>query len=245
LEKWLGCQPAADQAFRKEVIMGLFRDRFDAGRFLAGKLLRYEGDPDLLVLALPRGGVPVGYEVARALGAPLDVLLVRKLGLPGHEELAMGAVASGGLQVLNKEILQEFVVSQEMIARVAEREQKEIKRQYDAYRQGRSTPDIAGKIVILVDDGLATGATMRAAVRALRQQDPRRIVVAVPVGAPETCSAMNDEADEVVCAQDPELFMSVGSWYEDFSPTSDQTVQCLLRESDQWDQSSHLASSTK
>jgi putative phosphoribosyl transferase len=221
--------------------MGLFRDRFDAGRFLAGKLLHYADDPDVLVLALPRGGVPVGFEVARALGAPLDVFLVRKLGFPGHEEFAMGAVASGGLQVLNNEVLESFFVPQEVIARIVEREQREIARQYDVYQKGRPVPDVSGKVVILVDDGLATGSTMRAAVRALRQQDPRLIVVAVPVGAAETCSAMHEEADEVICARDPHDFRSVGSWYEEFSPTSDQTVQRLLQESDQWDHATQLA----
>jgi putative phosphoribosyl transferase len=221
--------------------MGLFRDRFDAGRFLAGKLLHYADDPDVLVLALPRGGVPVGFEVARALGAQLDVFLVRKLGLPGHEELAIGAIASGGLQVLNQEVLESVFVPREVIARIAERELREISRQYNAYRKGRLAPVVTGKVVILVDDGLATGSTMRAAVQALRQQNPQRIVVAVPVGAAETCSAMNEEADEVVCGRDPQHFMSVGSWYEDFSPTSDQTVQRLLQESDQWDHATQLA----
>jgi putative phosphoribosyl transferase len=221
--------------------MGLFRDRFDAGRFLAGKLLHYADDPDVLILALPRGGVPVGFEVARALGAPLDVFLVRKLGLPGHEELAIGAIASGGLQVLNQEVLKSVFVPQEVITRIAEREQQEISRQYDAYRKGRLAPVVTGKVVILVDDGLATGSTMRAAVQALRQQNPQRIVVAVPVGAAETCSAMNEEADEVVCGRDPQYFMSVGSWYEDFMPTSDQTVQRLLQESEQWDHATQLA----
>jgi putative phosphoribosyl transferase len=225
--------------------MGLFRDRFDAGRFLAGKLLHYADDPNVLVLALPRGGVPVGFEVARALGAPLDVFLVRKLGFPGHEEFAMGAVASGGVQVLNRELLQSVHVPKHVIDQVAQREGQEIERQYHAYRRDRTTPRIADRTIILVDDGLATGSTMRAAVRAIWQQDPRQIVVAVPVGAAETCAAMHEEADEVVCARDPEDFRSVGSWYEDFSPTSDQTVQRLLRESPQWDHSSHLANSTK
>jgi putative phosphoribosyl transferase len=229
--------------------MGLFRDRFDAGRFLAGKLLHYADDPNVLVLALPRGGVPVGFEVARALGAPLDVFLVRKLGFPGHEEFAMGAVASGGVQVLNRELLQSVHVPKHVIDQVAQREVQEIERQYHAYRRGRTTPRIVDRTIILVDDGLATGSTMRAAVRALRQQDPRLIVVAVPVGAAETCAAMHEEADEVVCARDPEDFRSVGSWYEDFSPTSDQMVQRLLRDSacfdkDRGDHSSPLAKST-
>jgi putative phosphoribosyl transferase len=206
----------------------LFRDRFEAGRRLAGTLSRYAGRPDVLVLALPRGGVPVAYEVARALSAPLDVFLVRKLGIPGHEELAMGAIATGGVRILNEEVVRRLGVPDEVLDAVAAREQVELERREQAYRDGRSPPDVRGRTVILVDDGLATGSTMRAAVRALRAQGPARIVVAVPVGAPETCAEFQDEADDVICAVTPDPFYAVGLWYGDFSQTTDEEVRELL-----------------
>jgi putative phosphoribosyl transferase len=214
--------------------MELFQDRFHAGQVLAKRLEYYRGT-EALVLALPRGGVPVAFEVAKKLGAALDIFLVRKLGLPGHQELAMGAVASGGLRVLNHEVIEAFHVSESVINRVAAIEQQEIDRQQSAYRGHRLPPSIHDRVVILVDDGLATGSTMRAAARALRQEGPKWLVVAVPVGAPDTCSAMHEEADEVICAIDPERFMSVGSWYLDFSPTSDDTVKRLLQKAREWE----------
>jgi predicted phosphoribosyltransferase len=206
-----------------------FRDRFEAGRVLAEHLRKYANRPDVLVLALPRGGVPVAYEVARALNAPLDVFLVRKLGVPGHEELAMGALASGGVRVLNDEVVNVLRIPEEVIDEVAAEEQQELERRERAYRGDRPPPDVRGRIVILVDDGLATGSTMRAAVAALRQQGPARIVVAVPVGAAETCAELQYEADEAVCAQAPEPFYAVGLWYEDFAQTSDEEVHDLLQ----------------
>src|SRR6187200_3279263 len=184
----------------------LFQDRTDAGRQLAAKLAAYAGRPDVLVLALPRGGVPIAYEVARALEAPLDVFLVRKLGVPSHEELAMGAIASGGVRVLNDDVLNVLPIPERMIDAVAAEEQEELARREREYRGSRRAPDVRGKTVILVDDGLATGSTMRAAVKALRQQRPERIVVAVPVGAASTCAEFQEEADEVVCAKAPEAF---------------------------------------
>jgi putative phosphoribosyl transferase len=208
----------------------LFADRSEAGRYLASKLGRYAGRDDVVVLALPRGGVPVGYEVARALGTPLDVFLVRKLGVPGHEELAMGAIASGGVRVLNEEVIRALKMPLEAIDAAAQREARELQRREQAYRDGRPAPDVRDRIVILVDDGLATGSTMRAAVRALRKQHPGRIVVAVPVGAPDTCGEFRGEADEVVCARQPEPFFAVGAWYRDFSQTTDEEVRELLQE---------------
>ncbi len=205
-----------------------FTDRFEAGRRLADELSAYAGRSDVLVLALPRGGVPVGYEVARALHAPLDVFLVRKLGVPGQEELAMGAIATGGVRVLNDEVVRKLRLPPRVIDAVARRENAELHRREWLYRDDRPLPDVRGKIVILVDDGLATGSTMRAAVAALRQQGPARIMVAVPVGAPETCSELKAEADDVVCVAMPEPFYAVGLWYEDFSQTSDAEVRHLL-----------------
>jgi putative phosphoribosyl transferase len=206
----------------------LFRDRSEAGRALAEKLVRYANRSDVLVLALPRGGVPVASEVAQALHAPLDVFLVRKLGLPGQEELAMGAIATGGTRVLNEEVVSKLNVPPEVIDAVAVQEQQELNRREHDYRDGRPAPDVRGRIVILVDDGLATGSTMRAAVAALRQQGPARIVVAVPVGATETCAELQHEADEAVCAQTPQPFYAVGAWYDDFSQTTDEEVRYLL-----------------
>jgi putative phosphoribosyl transferase len=206
----------------------IFRDRIDAGRRLAEKLEHYAGRPDLLVLALPRGGVPVGYEVARALGAPLDVFLVRKLGVPGREELAMGAIASGGVRVLNEDVVSELGIPPQWVDIVATRELEELRRREAAYRDGRLAPEVRGKPVILVDDGLATGASMRAAVAALRKLGPAKIIVAVPVGAAQTCDEFRDVADEVVCAETPDPFYAVGSWYADFDQTTDEEVRELL-----------------
>src|ERR1700681_988740 len=207
---------------------GLFRDRRDAGRLLAEKLAAYANRPDALVLALPRGGVPVAYEVARALSAPLDVFVVRKLGVPGYEEMAMGAVATGGVLVLNDQLVERLGIPQHIIDAVAARERQELARRERLYRSGRPPLDVRGRTVILVDDGLATGATMHAAIQALRPLQPSRIVVAVPVAAPETCEEMKAEADEVVCAITPEPFDAVGRWYQDFSQTTDEEVAALL-----------------
>jgi len=208
----------------------LYRDRREAGRQLAAKLAAYAGRPDVIVLALPRGGVPVAYEVARALRAPLDIFLVRKLGLPGHEELAMGAVASGGIRVLNEEVVRALRIPEEVIDEVAAEELEELERRERLYRGDRPPPDVRGRTIILIDDGLATGSTMRAAIAALRQQHPARIVVAVPVGAPETCAEFQDEADEAICALTPEPFYAVGLWYGDFTQTTDKEVRDLLEQ---------------
>lgn len=205
-----------------------FRDRREAGRVLAQALARYANRPDVLVLALPRGGVPVAYEVARALGAPLDVFLVRKLGIPGHEELAMGAVATGGVRVLNDQVVRGLGIPERIIDAVAERERQELARRERLYRGDRPPPDVRGRTVILVDDGLATGSTMMAAIKALRQQEPASIVVAVPTASAETCEALRDDAEEVVCATTPEPFYAVGLWYDDFSQTTDEEVRELL-----------------
>ena len=217
-----------------------FRDRREAGRFLAAKLAAYANRPDVLVLALPRGGVPVAYEVARALNASLDVFLVRKLGVPGHEELAMGAVATGGVRVRNDEIISDLRIPDYLIDAVAAQEQRELERRERLYRGDRPPPDVRGRTVILVDDGLATGATMYAAIQALRQQQPARIVVAVPTASPETCEALRAEVDEVICAITPEPFYAVSLWYEDFSQTTDETVRDLLARSEH---TSHAAQS--
>jgi predicted phosphoribosyltransferase len=204
-----------------------FRNRTDAGRQLVEKLAAYANRPDVLVLALPRGGVPVGFEVARELGAPLDVFLVRKLGVPGYEELAMGAVATGGVRVLNDEIVRGLGISNHEIDAAAARELQELARRERLYRGDRPPPDIASRTVILVDDGLATGATMRAAIAAVRRQQPARIVVAVPTASPDTFEALKAEADDVVCAMTPEPFLAVGHWYEDFTQTTDDEVREL------------------
>jgi len=205
-----------------------FRDRREAGRVLAQELAAYARRPDVVVLALPRGGVPVAYEVARALGAPLDVFLVRKLGVPGHEELAMGAVATGGVRVLNDQVVRALGIPPDVIDMVAAWQQQELARRERLYRGDRPPPDVKGRTVVLVDDGLATGATMRAALAALRQQQPARRVVAVPTAAAQTCDALRTEADDVVCATTPEPFDAVGFWYEDFSQTTDDEVRELL-----------------
>ena len=208
---------------------GKFHDRVDAGRRLAAELSDYANQPDVLVLGLPRGGVPVAYEVARALNATLDVFLVRKLGLPGYEELAMGAIASGGIRVMNDEVMRMANVSPSMVEAVTEREKRELARREAEYRGNRPQPEIRGRTVILVDDGLATGSTMRAAAEALKQEGPKRLIVAVPVAAPDTCDAFRDQVDEIICAITPEPFHAVGLWYEDFSQTSDEEVRELLR----------------
>jgi putative phosphoribosyl transferase len=205
-----------------------FRDRREAGRQLAHYLAAYANCLDVLVLALPRGGVPVAYEVARALHAPLDVFLVRKLGLPGHEEFAMGAVASGGTRALNRDAVEQLHIPDEVIDAVARRALQELERRERAYRDDRPLPDVRGKTVILVDDGLATGSTMRAAAAALRQQGPARVVVAVPAGSPETCDEFRHEVDDIVCAITPDPFYAVGLWYNDFSQTTDDEVRALL-----------------
>jgi erythromycin esterase-like protein/predicted phosphoribosyltransferase len=207
---------------------GLFCNRRHAGQLLARKLAHYADRPDVLVLALPRGGVPVAYEVAHALHAPMDVFLVRKLGVPGYEELAMGAVATGRVRVLNDTIVAGLGIPDYLIDAVAAKELEELKRRERIYRGGRPPPDVRGRTVILVDDGLATGATMLAAIKALRQLQPARIVVAVPTAAPDTCEALRAEVDEVVCAITPEPFDAVGRWYEDFSQTTDEEVRELL-----------------
>jgi len=205
-----------------------FRDRFAAGKFLTEKLEHYRNQPAVIVLALPRGGVPVAFEIAERLDAPLDVFIVRKLGVPGHEELAMGAIASGGVRVLNEEVIQHLGISESWINSVAMQEQEELERRERLYRGARPPLEISGHTAILVDDGLATGSSMRAAVRALRLMHPARIVVAVPVAARDTCNQFRGEVDEIICGKTPEPFLAVGRWYEDFRPTSDQEVCDLL-----------------
>jgi len=206
-----------------------FENRREAGRQLARQLLAYRGRADVLVLGLPRGGVPVAAEVALGLGAPLDVLVVRKLGVPGHEELAMGAVASGGARVLNDAVVRDLRIAPATIERVAERERAELQRRERAFRGDRPPPEVAGRTVIVVDDGIATGATMRSAVAALRTSGPERVVVATPVAAPEAVALLRGEAHEVVCLHTPESFLAVGRWYRDFPQTSEDEVRSLLQ----------------
>jgi putative phosphoribosyl transferase len=206
----------------------LFQDRFEAGRILASKLSEFSGRSDVVVLALPRGGVPVGYEVARELQAPLDVFVVRKLGTPGQEELAMGALAPGGITVLNQQVIQALGIPQQTIDAVVAREERELERREREYRDGRPAANIRGKITILVDDGLATGSSMRVAAKALRKEAAAQIVVAVPVASPSTCAEFETEVDKVVCATTPEPFWAVGQWYRDFSQTTDEEVRELL-----------------
>lgn len=212
--------------------MTIFMNRSDAGKRLAEALSQREGLENAVVLALPRGGVPVGFEVAGTLRAPLDVFVVRKLGVPGHEELAMGAIASGGVVVWNEDILRELHVSQDIIERVVAREKEELKRRESAYRGDRPPIGIEGKTVLLVDDGLATGASMRAAVSAVRGRKPSRIIVAVPAAPPDTCDSFRASVDEVVCLITPRPFSAVGLWYADFSQTTDREVRELLDQAD-------------
>jgi predicted phosphoribosyltransferase len=209
----------------------LFRDRVDAGRQLAARLTDFAGRPDVVVLGLPRGGIPVAHEVATLLDVALDVFLVRKLGVPGQSELAMGAIASGGIEVLNRALIRELGISDALVAQVAVRERLELERRDALYRAGRAALSIEGRTVLLVDDGLATGSTMEAGIVALRQFSPARVVVAVPVGARETCERLRSIADQVVCVSTPAPFEAVGAWYLEFSQTTDEEVIQLLRRS--------------
>ena len=215
---------------RREMADRIFRDRRDAGRTLAGLLQHHANRSDVVVLGLPRGGVPVAYEVAHALVAPLDVFVVRKLGVPRRPELAMGAIASGGVVVVNDEVVRGLRIEPEVVERVAERERRELLRREEAYRDGRPMPESAGRTVILVDDGLATGSSMRAAIVALREHRPGRIVVAVPAAPGPTCRELQAVVDEVVCASTPSPFVAVGASYWDFSQTTDEEVRELLRD---------------
>lgn len=207
-----------------------FRDRTEAGKLLAKQLTEYSNKHDVLVLALPRGGVPVAFEVARALHAPLDVLIVRKLGVPWQEELAMGAIATGGVRILNNDVVKFLGIPDEMIDKMAANEQLELERRERLYRGDRPAYDVQGRTLILVDDGIATGATMHAAVAALKQQQPARIIIAVPTAAPSTCDEFASEVDELVCVLQPEPFIAVGYWYRQFSQTSDEEVRNLLEQ---------------
>jgi putative phosphoribosyl transferase len=204
-----------------------FQNRTEAGRQLAARLKSY-ASPDVLVLGLPRGGVPVAYEVAKSLNAPLDICLVRKLGVPGHKELAMGAIASGGVRVLNYDVVSWLGISSKTIDQVAARELKELQRRDRVYRGDRPQPNVRDRTVILVDDGIATGSTMRAAISVIKPQQPARLIVAVPVASPQTCNDLRTEVDEVVCLMMPEAFYAIGLWYEDFSQTTDEEVRSLL-----------------
>ncbi len=205
-----------------------FENRKQAGELLARQLLGYRGRNDVLVLALPRGGVPIGAEIAKKLSAPLDVMLVRKLGLPGREEYAMGAIASGGKCILQAEVLSALDISPEMIEAVSQREMQEIKRREELYRAGRPAPQLRERVVILADDGLATGSTMQVAVHVVREANPARLIVAVPVGPADVCEKLKSEADEIICLRMPSPFYAVGNWYEDFTQTSDDEVKALL-----------------
>jgi len=208
-----------------------FHDRREAGRALAKNLREYAGRSDVVVLSLPRGGVPVAFEIAKALQAPLDVFVVRKLGVPGQEELAMGAIASGGIRDINEDVVRRLRIPARIIEAVAQKEEHELRRRESEYRDGRAAQDVRGKIVILVDDGLATGASMRAAALALKKKEPSRTIVAVPVAPRETCADFESIVDEVICAITPEPFRAVGEWYEDFSQTTDDEVRTLLKQS--------------
>ena len=208
--------------------MTRFEDRFDAGRFLARQLQHHAGNPNVTILALPRGGVPVAFEIARAIDAPLDVFIVRKLGAPGYEELAMGAIATGGVRVFNEEVIQHLGVSQSWINATIREQEEELGRREQAYRGDRPPAELQNRTVILVDDGLATGASMRAAVRALRLRNPSGIAVAVPIGSRDTCDQFRSEVEDVVCGRTPEPFHAVGAWYRDFTQTTDDEVRELL-----------------
>ncbi len=209
-------------------ILVFFHDRSEAGRILAHHLEKHKNAPDVLVLALPRGGVPVAYEIARALNAPLDIFLVRKLGVPGQEEVAIGAIATGGIRVLNQDLIQQLNIPRYAVDAITALEQQELERGQQVYRGDRPAPVVRGRTVIVVDDGLATGSTMTAALAALRQQQPARLVVAVPTAPPETCDRLRAYADEVICAVTPDPFRSVGSWYRGFDQTTDDEVRDLL-----------------
>ena len=211
----------------------IFRDRVDAGKTLANRIARYIQDPAALVLALPRGGVPVGFEVARKLRAELDIFLVRKLGFPGQQELAVGAIASGGIRVLNEALIADLRVPPTIVDEITSREENELKRREELYRQGRLARPAGNRTVILIDDGLATGASMKAAAQALRAQAPQRIIAAVPVAAEETCNEFRTSVDDIVCAYTPAPFLAVGIWYEDFAQITDDDVRRLLLEADQ------------
>ncbi|MBF6647475.1 phosphoribosyltransferase [Methylobacter sp. BlB1] len=205
-----------------------FEDRAYAGRLLGQALAKYANRPDVIVLALPRGGVPVGFEAAQAINASLDIMLVRKLGTPGHEELAMGAIASGGMTVFNADLVSRLHIGPELMEAAIKREQQELQRREQAYRGNHPLPVVENRHVILVDDGLATGASMRAAVAALRQRNPASVIVAIPVAPPDTVAMLKEEADEVICLAMPEPFSAVGRWYRDFSQTTDEDVKSLL-----------------
>ncbi|MBI4474951.1 MAG: phosphoribosyltransferase [Acidobacteria bacterium] len=206
----------------------MFADRADAGRILASKLTAYKGRPDVVIFALPRGGIPVAYEIGKAIGAPIDVFVVRKLGVPGQEELAMGAIATGDIRIINYEVVNQLGITQEAIDAVTDQQREELRRREQLYRGGRPQREVRGQSVILVDDGIATGSTMRAAIAALRQLGPARIVVAVPVAAPETCQQIGGEVDEIICAATPEPLFSIGQWYKRFEQTTDDEVRDLL-----------------
>lgn len=210
--------------------VALYEDRADSGRQLAQALIAYHGRSDVVILGLPRGGIPVAFEVAKELNAPLDVFIVRKLGVPGHQELAMGAIASGGVRVLNKEVVRELGLSEKDIEKVAERERQELKHREITYRGQRPGVNLQGKIAVLIDDGIATGASMRAAVKGLRQHDPAKIIVAVPTAPAETCQAFENLADEVVCLETPRPFGGVGAWFKSFSQTTNDEVRNLLEQ---------------
>ncbi len=206
-----------------------FENRGAAGQTLATRLAQYANRPEVLVLALPRGGVPVGYEVARALHVPLDVFVVRKIGVPSQPELAMGAIASGGMEVINESTIRAMDIDEDTFRTVAAAEHVELERREKAYRGQRPPLDVSNRIIILIDDGLATGSSMRVAVLALRQKNPKRIIVAVPVGAPGACETLGQIADEVICLRMPEPFHAIGLWYEDFSQTTDDEVRTMLQ----------------
>jgi putative phosphoribosyl transferase len=221
---------------RDDVLEIPIRDRSSAGQALAQLLTDYRQRPDVIVLALPRGGVPVAYEIANALQVRLDLMLVRKLGVPGHAELAMGAIASGGVRVLNRDVLASLQIDGATVEAVAAQENLELQRRDRAYRGERPSPELDGQQVILVDDGLATGATMQAAIKAVRQQSPARVVVAVPVAPPDSVALLRRQVDEVICAFTPEMFIAIGRWYVDFPQTPDQQVEALLRQAWQREQ---------